>query len=293
MTVQETQEITMSSAGVALNNTPVEKMNGILFYYSGSGNTKLACQYIVQNLSNVKFKMVNIVKTKNIFDLAAYDIVGFATFTDFGDPPFLIHQFMDNIPEQGAKLAFVFNTFGFMSGRTLKSLAKLATARGFNVVAGFSLHTPESYPPMILRGRGAENEPNEKKFQKFNGFISELDEIVHSFLEGKAIHKKKLRMGFLNTLISTFISFSRTKAREDMGDKYVDEALCTECGRCAKGCPYGAITLAPTPQFDIVKCHGCWYCFNHCPEKAIYTEKYRGVGHYPKPRSQLKEKLTI
>ncbi|MHA2272131.1 MAG: hypothetical protein ACXACI_09730 [Candidatus Hodarchaeales archaeon] len=40
-------------------------------------------------------------------------------------------------------------------------------------------------------------------------------------------------------------------------------------------------------------CYGCWYCFNHCPEKAIYTEKYRGIGHYPKLLSQLKEKLAV
>lgn len=40
-------------------------------------------------------------------------------------------------------------------------------------------------------------------------------------------------------------------------------------------------------------CHGCWICYNDCPEKAIYTKKLRGVGHYPGPIDTLREKLRI
>ena len=73
--------------------------------------------------------------------------------------------------------------------------------------------------------------------------------------------------------------------------KFVDESLCTECGICEKGCPYNAIILAPKPQFDMDKCYGCWRCYNKCPELAIYTKKFRGVGHYPKANDQFVTKL--
>jgi hypothetical protein len=36
-----------------------------------------------------------------------------------------------------------------MSGRTLRILERKVTARGFVVIAGHSLHTPECYPPII------------------------------------------------------------------------------------------------------------------------------------------------
>jgi ferredoxin len=117
-----------------------------------------------------------------------------------------------------------------------------------------------------------------------------LNRIVKKILEGEEIQEKKIKIGLLSSIIPTF---GRTKARRDMGEKFVDEALCTECGICAKGCPYGAITLLPKPQFDMTKCYGCWYCYNHCPEKAIYTKKYRGVAHYPRPNDHLREKLKI
>ena len=91
--------------------------------------------------------------------------------------------------------------------------------------------------------------------------------------------------------LSLLPAFSRTKARKDMGEKFVDESLCTECDTCRKLCPYGAIELEPKPVFDMAKCYGCWSCYNHCPTKAVYTKKFRGEGHYPGPLAQLKEKL--
>ncbi len=99
---------------------------------------------------------------------------------------------------------------------------------------------------------------------------------------------KKIKAGFIYNLLP---SFSRTRSKRDMGFKYVDDALCDECGICEKLCPYGALKMDPKPVFDMEKCYGCWSCYNHCPHKAIYTKKFRGVGHYPKPISGLKDKL--
>jgi len=264
-------------------------MRGIICYYSGSGNTKLACQYIMKNTKNIEIDLFNIVRdgTPN---LKKYDIVGFATFTDFLAPSYLVQTFIEKLPQQNNKLAFVFNTYGFISGKTLKILDKWITAKGFHVIAGHSLHTPESYPPMIARGRDNEQAPSKKEINDFNSFISELDQLCYLLKKGKEIKRKKIRIGLLNSLLPMF---SRTKARRDMGDKYVDESLCTECGICEKLCPYEAIKCSPKPVFNMNKCYGCWICYNHCPAKAIYTKKCRGVGHYPKPIKQLKEKLKV
>jgi len=78
-----------------------------------------------------------------------------------------------------------------------------------------------------------------------------------------------------------------------MGEKFIDEARCDECGICQKACPYKAITLDSKPIFDEDKCYGCWACFNRCPTKAIYTSKLRGVGHYRGPTAELKRKLAV
>ncbi|MFA5806211.1 MAG: EFR1 family ferrodoxin [Melioribacteraceae bacterium] len=264
-------------------------MKGIICYYSNSGNTRLACQYIVKNIKNIDFVFLNIAKD-SIPDLGIYNIVGFAAFTDFLGLSKLVQTFIEKLPVQNNKPAFVFNTYGFISGKTLKILDKWVTTRGFKVIAGYSLHTPESYPPMIAKGRGNEQAPGEKKKNEFNSFISEFNRLLYTLGEGKEIKKNKIKIGLFEILLPMY---SRTKAQKDMGEKYIDEALCTECGTCEKICPYEAIKLSPKPIFDMNKCYGCWACYNHCPNKAIYTKKYRGIGHYPNPNRQLLEKLEV
>lgn len=55
--------------------------HGVICYYSSTGNTKLACQYIQKNLVDANVDLFDITN-KEIPDLSHYDFVGFATFTD-------------------------------------------------------------------------------------------------------------------------------------------------------------------------------------------------------------------
>ena len=59
-----------------------KRMKGIILYYSGSGNTRLACQYIAKNITGMEFDLFNVVKETNP-EFKLYGLVGFATFTDF------------------------------------------------------------------------------------------------------------------------------------------------------------------------------------------------------------------
>lgn len=256
-------------------------MKVAIFYYSGSGNTRLACEYLTKKIKSADIELLDITKNK-VGDLGEYDLIGFATFTDFGSPPRLMEKFISNLPKQNGKPAVVLNTYGFMSLHTLFVFRTWITARGFKLMDGYSLHTPENYPPMIKRGKGAEGAPNEKEMKLFDQWISELDRAL-----GKGVEKmgaKKMKRPFISYILP---KFKRTKARMDMGEKFVDEKLCIQCGICMKGCPYKAIKLDPIPKFDMNICYGCWYCYNHCPKKAIYTKKFRGKYHYPKPTKHI------
>ena len=264
-------------------------MKGIICYYSGSGNTLLACRYIAGRIRKIPFELFDITKDRTP-DLTAYDIVGFAAFTDFLGPSFLFHRFAQGLPQHNGRLAFVFNTYGYISGKTLREMERLVSRRGFRVVIGHSLHTPESYPPMVAGGRGNEQAPTLRELKAFEAFIEELDRVVEEVAAGVVVKKRGAPVSLLSRVLPVF---ARTKARKDMGVKFVDEALCTECGVCARLCPYGAVALNPRPVFDMNKCYGCWRCFNLCPEKAIYTKKFRGIGHYPKPPEKLKDKLKL
>ena len=263
-------------------------MKGLILYYSGTGNTKLACQYIAARLegrSSIPVDLVDVVRQRDV-DLEPYDVVGFATWTDFWGPSQLFLEVMEGLPLQQGKPAFVFSTYGALSAQTLRTLARAVTDKGFTVIGGHSLQTPENYPPMIAGGRGAEDAPNERQIAALDAFIAELDQRLTR--EGEVLVARRVRIGVLNRLMPTF---PRTRARADMGPKYVDEELCIECGLCARQCPYGAIHLEPKPVFDQQQCYGCWRCYHRCPEHAIYTAKFRGGPYYPRPNEPLRKKL--
>lgn len=268
-------------------------MKSIIFYYSATGNTKLACEYIAKNIKSTDFDLVNIAKSENV-DISLYNVVGFAATADFWAPPYLMKMFIDNLPQQSKKLAFVFNTYGMYSGRTLSILTDWVQSKGFTVLAGHSLHAPENFPPLRVTGITSKNAPGPKSIKKFNQFINNLDMLIDSS-SANVVTPAKIKIGFLNSMVpSRLLTTAKKNGYKpifNMGEQYVDEKLCTECGICQKECPYKAITLDPKPVFAMDKCYGCWTCFNVCPQKAIYTKKIRGKGHYQKPPAALKEKL--
>jgi flavodoxin len=86
-------------------------MKAVIFHYSSTGNTHLACQYLARRIKNVEFDLVDITHG-NDADVSSYDVVGFAAPTfHMGVPP-LLETFLQNFPVQADKPAFVFNTYG-------------------------------------------------------------------------------------------------------------------------------------------------------------------------------------
>jgi len=260
-------------------------MSGLICYYSGSGNTKLACEAIAARTNAIDFELFDIV-CNGMPEPDEYHLVGFAAWADFLDPPQRMRAFLESLPRQSHVPAFVFNTFGSFSGKTLATLDRWVRARGFHVVAGHSLHTPENYPPMINRGLGFKDSPNKKELAAFEAFIAQLDGLAKSLAAGETAPVRQIGL-------SRFMpAFSRTHSRKSMGEKFVDENACTECGVCRDRCPYGTIELSPKPIFNQAKCYGCWACYHHCPTQAIFTKKIKEVAQYAHPNDLLRKKLS-
>jgi ferredoxin len=163
-------------------------------------------------------------------------------------------------------------------------------SRGFSIIAGHSLKTPSNFPPSIADGWNNTDDPDDEQIKTFDSFIAELDALLFAIAGGGDAGEARITIDKVNMELPYA---PRTQAREDMGSKFVDHALCIKCGRCISICPYNAIEMKNWPDFDMDRCYGCWACFNRCPSKAIYTDKYRGSGHYPEANEYLKIKLKV
>ena len=262
-------------------------MKGIICYFSTTGNTKLACDHINSKVSNVTFDYYDI-KSSDEPNFSDYELIGFATYTDYFEPGRLMTQFMQTLKGNN-KAAFVFNTYGQISGNTLATMAKGVKASGFKLIEAFSLHVPENYPPLIKNGVTNEKFPTINDLEDFEKFMDSLNTKVELMSNGQIVSEKEVKSSiFISILKKILAGFIMDK----MGTKKVHKDQCTSCGLCSKVCPYGVIKMVEGyPEFNEDKCRSCYSCFNKCPTKSIYTKKLDGVGHYAKPHMNLINKL--
>ena len=272
-------------------------MNGLIAYYSGSGNTRLACEAVARGVGEVEWTFHDIAVEaaahggrleEAIPDFLRYDLVGFAAFADLWGVSQLVYDFFSHVPNVDGTPAFVLNTFGSMSARTLPQLAKLARGKGFRVLCGHSLHTPESFPGMRAIGLSFDWSPSRRERRRFARFVECLRGMVGELSEGKMPRAKRIGGGPFGWLPPT----PRKSMKHVMGKQQVDESRCTRCGECVRHCPYGAIRMESLPVIDHTRCYGCFACYNHCPVGAISARGFRGWFRYPRPIARLVEKLT-
>lgn len=264
-------------------------MKGLIFYFSGTGTTKLAVEYIAANMKNIDFDFHDMKET-NVPDLRQYDILGFASYAQAFNPPKYVENFIKNLNKAEKKYAFIFNTFGFINGNTLNTLGKLVKHIGCRVIAGFALHTPESSPIMIRYKITSENSPNEKEMKKFNNFIKELDLIVKQVNAGEAVKEIVIKD---NRVFALMGELSSASSLAIIGEKYVDQNKCIKCKLCQQKCPYNVVYFQDKyPKFDELNCKSCFICYNQCPTQAINSSKYTTI-RYRKPNDKIVSKLRV
>jgi MinD superfamily P-loop ATPase len=61
----------------------------------------------------------------------------------------------------------------------------------------------------------------------------------------------------------------------------IEEAACTQCGKCREVCRFDAIHFTDSVhRVDPISCEGCWYCSRVCPVDAIAMETQKTGEFY-------------
>ncbi|HEX3022903.1 MAG TPA: EFR1 family ferrodoxin [Lachnospiraceae bacterium] len=262
-------------------------MKGLIFYFSGTGTTKLAVEYIAANLHNIDFD-IHDMNDSSIPDLRQYELLGFASYAQAFNPPEYVENYIKNLSGTEKKYAFVFNTFGLLNGNTLNSLAMWVKSIGCHVIESFALHTPESSPIMIQYKITSENSPNDMEMQKFMNFIRELDHKIRKINSGEVIQEIDIKRNKLFSVLGKSLS---KNSLSNIGKKFVNQDKCIKCKLCMKKCPYNAVYFEDEyPKFDETKCRSCFICYNVCPTQAIYSKKYTSI-RYRTPNNKIVSKL--
>jgi len=259
-------------------------------YYSNTGNTKLVCTHLVSYLNTISLTLWDM--NQDLYpNLEKYDLVGFASPIEFfGLPKFILDWFGDLQKLEKTKLAFLLLTFGNIPGSSILQFRNLVQDKGFQVIAGHTIHMPDNFPISRIKGFTSSASPSKKELSRYHLFCAILKDLVNSLKEGHEI----LEGSFKLSLINYFFNIpDRYAAKRSMGFKFLDYDLCTSCNICVQKCPYHAIEMKQYPEFIEELCFGCWACYNLCPSHAIYTNKVRDKGFYYEPSESLLEKFQI
>ena len=235
-----------------------------LFYFSGTGNTKAACDLFKEKLEhrNATIILINIedITDGGRIEDTNSDIIGFAYPVYGADLPRIFRDFLSNVNPRvfSKKEAFVITTAGYINAYGPFLLKKELSKKGLvlknHIVVKMPNSTKKSDNNEIRRYRSLAKQ--EKKIEKLAG----------SLLDGRGRF-----YGVGPWLLGGYII--RVALKKPMAEHYkklqVDDSVCTHCKTCINNCPTQAIRYVNGTFTFTAACTTCFRCVQSCPVHAI------------------------
>lgn len=193
------------------------------------------------DLSNYNTKDKNYDLSKDCFCIVAVPVYG-------GRVPKPAVERLQNIKGNGASALLVAVYGNRAIDDCLLELKNILTQQGFKCRAAISAVAEHSMMPQY-----GSNRPDKQDEDELKDFA------------------KKVMEGLENNTLSESIDvpgkFPYVKA-SSMPLKIEVNNNCIKCGKCARRCPVGAISLEEPNTTDTKKCITCMRCIEECPQKA-------------------------
>lgn len=265
-------------------------MKLLILYYSGTGNTRFACDVARLALERAghEVEMVTYAKSDSL-NIASFDAYCFAAPVYEWAPAVNVERFVRGMRRLDGKCAFILTSSAGAKGQATNLFAQMLADKGIKVLGDHNLICPDSWGGSRRWSYKLDAEsPTPESVRELLDFVGRITDAIGAFLEGKAVAAPEYRVRPTGLYIASRLSRLAPSARVKMGRKRVDTELCNQCGVCEKNCPSGAIRLAPEPVFD-KECIACWRCINTCPKDCITTAI--DSGHHYKGVAREKELL--
>lgn len=241
-----------------------------IFYFSGTGNTKLIAKIVKQELKIhnhivVMHKIEELLREKIPFDTKHYDMVGIGYPVHALNAPKLIYHFIQTLANDAGKRVFLFKTAGdpLWKGGPTSLLRKHLKKKEFDVFFEFL----EIMPANVVVSY-------DEKLVKQLYQLAEIDtrNQVQIFLAGQRSLQK---LGFFKTIFSLLFSTMESQGVKFVGKCFRVSSACTNCGSCILACPMQNIIRKNDRIKFKFKCSLCMRCIYSCPANAIHPRILR------------------
>ena len=241
-------------------------MNVGIFYFSGTGNTKIVAELFADNFRKnnhrVKIKSIEDFTKKNTtLNIDNFDLIGIGHPVYGMGFPGIINTFIKMLPEYSNKNVFIFKSAGdFVSinNGASKLIIKKIEKKGYTVIHESLICMPSNW--LI----GYEN--NFAK-QLYKAAIKKTEKYSDEILN---CEKQRIKAGIILKLVSMFTNFFE----ENFGARFYGRFLkvnknCNNCNKCINQCPVSNIYRENSKIKFGWNCIWCMRCIYNCPANAI------------------------
>lgn len=255
----------------------------MIFYFSGTGNTRWAAKEVARATDEQLVYIPDVIAGDCSFTLRPDERIGFVFPIHGWRPPLIVLKFISKIKiDAGGHYTYSLVTAGDNIGRAMDYLGRALFARGMCVDSCFSLIMPESYVGLPFMDVDTKKKEKEKKTKA----ALDLQRFINVIVK-KRKGVSELVLGPLPGFFSGPVGGFFVKYLITDRPFWVDKNKCISCGKCAKVCPVGNISMAGSEGTEYPEwlhngeCLTCFSCYHHCPVKAIeYGHRTKHKGQY-------------
>jgi len=267
----------------------------LLYYFSGTGNSRRLAEIAAERYqeAGVTVHVVNIEENKSAVGYNDYSCHGFIFPVHAFGIPRIMTKFMNNLPAQTGKEAFIIVSIGNeeyhlppSEGKCLGQGQNILERKEYKVVGLNAVSMPNNW----IAGISAP--PPDKAALIVEAGEKAVLEFTEKIIKGESYIKKSHWLSKLLGIINPFFLYGQNY----LGTLFRLDDGCNVCELCAKTCPVGNIEMVnDRPEWGNL-CEQCFRCINLCPKEAIQctqlgrTEKRK---RYKEPHLIVKDLINI
>ena len=243
-------------------------MNGILFYFSGTGNTKWVADKIESKLCKLD-NTIHKVNIENVDEdvlnkIHNYDfiMIGTPIYAEMG--PKLIQDFVNNIPKAKEKIkCILYSTQGGNTACETENMHKILCDKGYDVVIKINIKMINNY--YFSLGK----KPDKAEIENI---LRNAEKVVDKFSKGER---------YLENISKTRLFFGKIASKgfnkflPKLSNNLKSTEHCIKCGMCVRNCPKGNIVFENGGVVFHSNCILCLRCIYVCPSNAIFYKEKR------------------